>query len=440
MEARMKNSFSHIPEILYEGVKSKNPFAFKYYNAQRKVSAKTMEEHLRFSLAYWHSFCAGGTDPFGLATWQRPWNDVQDPLKKAASRVHAMFDFAEKLAVPFFCFHDRDLAPEMDTLSQSNKALDSVVRVIKKRMKDSSVKLLWGTANLFSHPRYMHGAATSPDPRVFAHAAAQVKKAMEITKELGGSNYVFWGGREGYETLLNTDMQLERDNLARFMHMAKEYAKEINFTGQLLVEPKPKEPTKHQYDFDVAAVIGFLHHYDLIQHVKLNIETNHATLSGHSMQHELYHARIHGLLGSVDANQGDLLLGWDTDQFPTDIYTSIFVMYEILKNNGLGNGGLNFDAKLRRGSYTLEDMIYAHIAGMDTFARGLLIAEKILKDGALEDVVAYRYEGYTSGIGEKIVQGATNFSELATIAHSEPEFLPSSGNQELLEALVNTYI
>lgn len=436
----MNNYFSQIPEIRYEGAKSKNPFAFKYYNAQKKVGTKTMEDHLRFSLAYWHSFCAGGTDPFGLATWQRPWNDVQDPMKKATCRVHAMFDFAEKLSIPFFCFHDRDIAPEMETLSQSNKVLDAVVRVVKKRMKDSSVKLLWGTANLFSHPRYMHGAATSSDPRVFAHAAAQVKKAMEVTAELGGNNYVFWGGREGYETLLNTNMQLELNNLARFLHMAKDYAKEIGFTGQLLVEPKPKEPTKHQYDSDVAAVIGFLHTYDLTNYVKLNIETNHATLSGHSVQHELYLARIHGLLGSVDANQGDLLLGWDTDQFPTDIYTSIFVMYEILKNNGLGDGGLNFDAKVRRGSYTLEDMVYAHIAGMDSFARGLIIATKLLQDGVLEDAVARRYEGYTRGIGAKIAQGTINFAELATIAETESACLPSSGNQELLESLVNAYI
>ncbi len=436
----MTHYFSHIPKITYEGAKSKNPCAFKYYHAQKKVGSKTMEEHLRFSLAYWHSFVSGGSDPFGLNAWQRPWNEEQEPMKRAEKRVHAMFEFAEKLSIPFFCFHDRDIAPEMETLSESNKALDAVVRIVKKRMKDSPVRLLWGTANLFSHPRYMHGAATSPDPRVFAHAAAQVKKALEVTQELEGSNYVFWGGREGYETLLNTNMQLELDNLARFMHMAKDYAREIGFAGQLLVEPKPKEPTKHQYDFDVATVIGFLHKYELIDHVKLNIETNHATLSGHSMQHELQLARIHGLLGSVDANQGDLLLGWDTDQFPTDLYTSVFVMYEVLKNKGLTSGGLNFDAKLRRGSYTLEDMVYAHIAGMDSFARGLCIAAKMLKDGVVEAAITKRYVGYTQGIGEKITRGETSLAELAAHAEQHKNVLPASGNQELLEAVVNSYV
>lgn len=437
----MPKYFSSIPSISYEGPKSKNPFAFKYYDRDKKVGSKTMEEHLRFSVAYWHTFTGSGSDPFGAPTMQRPWDDISDAVKKAEARAAALFEFAEKLGIPFFCFHDRDIAPEEKTLSQTEKTLDGIVRIIKTRMADSPVQLLWGTANLFSHPRYMHGAATSPDPRVYAHAAAQVKKALEVTLELGGRNYVFWGGREGYETLLNTDMKLELDNLARFMHMAKDYAREIGFTGQFLFEPKPKEPTKHQYDFDVASVIGFLHKYQLAKHVKLNVETNHATLAGHSMQHELHLARINKMLGSVDANQGDPLLGWDTDQFPTDLYGCVFAMYEILKNKGIAPGGLNFDAKVRRGSYDVADLFHAHIAGMDAFARGLIIAAKMLRDKALDAPLEERYAGYrNTEVGQKIVSGKTTLTELASYARKQDAFVPASGRQELLENIVNSYI
>lgn len=435
----MKEYFKDIPRIAYEGKNSDNPLAFKFYNPDELVGDKTMKDHLKFSIAFWHTFTGGGVDPFGTATMQRPWDSITDPMEKAKARVEAAFEFFDKLGVEYFCFHDRDIAPEGDTLAETNKNLDEIVALIKEKMSSSNVKLLWGTASLFTNPRFLHGASTSNNADVFAYAAAQTKKALEVTHELGGAGYTFWGGREGYETLLNTDMKLELDNMARFMHMAVDYAKEIGFNGTFYIEPKPKEPTKHQYDFDSATVVGFLKNYGLDKHFKLNIETNHATLAGHTMQHELHYARINGMLGSVDANQGDMLLGWDTDQFPTDLYVTTMAMYEILKNGGLGSGGLNFDAKPRRASFEPADLFYSHIAGMDAFAQGLKIAHRMLEDGKLEDFVKERYSSYSTGIGADIVNGKLGFKELEEYIMNK-KIVNTSGRQELLEAIVNQYI
>lgn len=436
----MSEVFKGVSRIKYEGPESKNPLAFKHYNPEELVGDKTMEDHLRFSVAYWHTFTGQGVDPFGAGTMNRPWDQASDPLSAAKERMVAAFEFMSKLGVPYFCFHDRDIAPEGANLRETNKNLDVIVDLAKQLMKETGIKLLWGTANLFTHPRYVHGAATSCNADVFAYAAAQVKKALEITKELGGENYVFWGGREGYETLLNTDMKLELDNFARFLHMAVDYAKEIGFTGQFLIEPKPKEPTKHQYDFDAASVHAFLQKYDLDKHFKLNIEANHATLAGHTFQHELHYARINGLLGSVDANQGDTLLGWDTDQMPTDLYTTTLTMYEILKNGGLAPGGLNFDAKVRRGSFELNDLFYGHIAGMDAFAYGLKVAHKLMQSGELEQFIEERYASYRSGIGKQIVDGTADFKQLEAYALELPEVTNQSGRQEVLETIINRYL
>lgn len=435
----MSEYFNNVADIEYEGKGSKNPLAFKYYNPEEKIGDKTMEEHLRFSMAYWHTLTAKGQDPFGVGTAIRPWEKGSE-MDIAKARMEAAFEFMKKIKMPFFCFHDRDIAPEGETLAETNKNLDEIVEFAKPLMKDSGIQLLWGTANLFGHPRFVHGASTTCNADVYAYAAAQVKKAMEITKELGGQDYVFWGGREGYETLLNTDMALENDNFARFLHMAVDYAKEIGFTGQFLIEPKPKEPTKHQYDFDVTTVLGFLRKYDLDKDFKVNIEANHATLAGHTFQHELHVARINEVLGSVDANQGDLLLGWDTDQFPTNLYDTTLAMYEILKNGGLHSGGLNFDAKVRRASFQPDDLFYGHIAGMDTFAKGLRVAHKLLEDGVLEEFVAKRYNSFTNGIGEDIVDGKVGFKELEAYALKNGPITNVSGRQEMLEAIVNQYM
>ena len=437
----MSEYFKNIPQIKYEGPKSDNPLAFKYYNPDEVIGGKTLKEHLRFAVAYWHTFQGRGSDPFGLdGAALRPWDHITDSMDLAKAKVEANFEFCEKLGVPFFCFHDRDIAPEADNLRETNKRLDVIVAAIKDRMKNSSVKLLWGTTNAFSHRRFTHGASTSNNAAVFAYAAAQVKKAMEITKELGGQNYVFWGGREGYETLLNTDMKLELDNLARFLRMAVEYKKEIGFDGQLLIEPKPKEPTKHQYDFDASTVLGFLKTYGLDKEFKLNIEANHATLAAHTFQHELYVARINNALGSIDANQGDLLLGWDTDQFPTNIYETTLAMMEVIKMGGFTKGGLNFDAKVRRASFEPIDLFYGHIAGMDAFAQGFKIAYRIIEDGVFDKFVSERYASFTKGIGKDIVDGKVGFKELEAyvLEHGEPEI--TSGRQELLEAILNQYV
>ncbi|MEK3888123.1 xylose isomerase [Bacillus sp. FSL K6-3431] len=431
--------FEKVNNIQYEGSGSKNPLAFKYYNPKEIVNGQTMEELLRFSVAYWHTFTADGTDPFGVGTAVRPWNNLQG-MDLAKARVEAAFELFEKIDVPFFCFHDADIAPEADTLKGTYENLDVITAMIKDYMKDSKVKLLWNTANMFTHPRYVHGAATSSNADVYAFSAAKVKKGLETAKELGAENYVFWGGREGYDTLLNTDMKLEQDNLARFFHMAVDYAKEIGFDGPFLIEPKPKEPTKHQYDFDVATGLAFLKNYGLDEHFKFNIEANHATLAGHTFEHELRVARINGMLGSVDANQGDTLLGWDTDEFPTDLYSTTLAMYEILQNGGLGKGGLNFDAKVRRGSFEPEDLFYAHIAGMDSFAVGLKVANKLLEDRALEEFIDKRYQSYTEGIGLDIVEGRADFHKLEKYALELGEIKNISGRQERLQGIVNQYL
>ena len=430
-----------IDKIRYEGSKSTNPFAFKYYNPEERILRKPMKDHLKFSLAYWHALTGSGADPFGNATMERSWDETVDPIEKAKARVKAAFEIMEKLGLEYFCFHDRDIAPEQETLEKTNQVLDEIVEVIEREMNRTGIKLLWGTANLFSNKRFVNGASTSPNADVFAYAAAQVKKAMEITKRLNGAGYVFWGGREGYETLLNTDMKLEQDNFARFLHMAVDYAAEIGFGGQFYIEPKPKEPTKHQYDFDSATVISFLRKHKLDKHFKLNIETNHATLATHTMNHELRLAADNGMLGSVDANQGDLLLGWDTDQFPTDLYDAVLVMYEILRAGGFKTGGLNFDAKVRRSSFTEEDLLIAHIAGMDTYAAGLRIAARLWRDKVLENNLKQRYRSYTQGIGKDIVERKVGFKELAEYVKDKKTLEPNeSGKQEWLEAVINQYI
>ena len=428
------------PEIQYEGPKSKNPFAFKYYNPEEVVMGRTMKELCRFAMSYWHTLTYMGRDPFGGDTMFRPWDNTADDMQKAIERVHAAFEFMEKMQIPFFCFHDADIAPRAATLRETNQRLDEIVKVIREEMERTGIKCLWGTTNAFGDDKFVHGAGTSCNATVFAYAAAQIKKAMEITKELGGENYVFWGGREGYETLLNTDMGLELDNLARLLRMAVDYADEIGFTGQLLIEPKPKEPTKHQYDFDSAAVLAFLRKYDLIDHFKLNIEANHATLAQHTFQHELNNCRINGVLGSVDANQGDPMLGWDTDQFPTNVYDTTLAMYEVLMDGGFTKGGLNFDSKVRRGSFEEDDLFLAYIAGMDTFARGLKVAAKLIEDRVFENFKEQRYASYREGIGKDIVDGKVGFAELEAYALEHGTSKNTSGRQEMLEMILNLYI
>jgi xylose isomerase len=436
----MSEYFKNVGKIQFEGKKSDNSMAYKYYNENEVVGGKTMKDHLRFAVAYWHTFQGTGGDPFGSGTAVRPWDGINNAMDLAKAKVEANFEFCEKLGVPFFCFHDRDIAPEGDTLKETNKNLDEIVSQIKDRMKNSSVKLLWGTTNAFSNPRFVHGASTSCNADVFAYAAAQVKKAMEVTKELGGLNYVFWGGREGYETLLNTDMKLELDNMGRFLKMAVDYAKEIGFTGQFLIEPKPKEPMKHQYDVDTATVLSFLKAHGLEKSFKMNVEANHATLAAHSFQHELRVCRDNDVLGSIDANQGDLMLGWDTDQFPTNIYDTTLAMYEVIKAGGFTSGGLNFDSKVRRGSFEPEDLFLGHIAGMDTFAKGLKIAHKIIEDGKMDKFVEERYASYSTGIGADIISGKVGFKELEKYAMENDQVKNKSGRQEMLESMLNRYI
>ncbi|MFO1095134.1 MAG: xylose isomerase [Planctomycetaceae bacterium] len=437
----MSEFFPGVPKIPYEGPKSKNPLAFKHYNPDEVVEGQKLRDLLRFSVCYWHTFRGTGSDPFGAATLQRPWDDGSNSLENALKRVDAAFEFIGKLGAPFYCFHDRDIAPEGNSLRESNKLLDAVVKQLKDKQEASGIKLLWGTANLFSHPRFMHGAATSCNADVFAFAAAQVKKAIEVTHELGGVNYVFWGGREGYQNLYNTDLNRELSHLAYFMHKAHEHAKSIGFKGQFLFEPKPKEPTKHQYDFDAAACLNFIGRHGLDGIVKLNIETNHATLAGHTMMHELEYARIHNALGSIDANTGDLLLGWDTDQFPTDIYLTTQIMLVILKQKGLTPGGVNFDAKVRRESFEPIDLFHAHIGGMDAFARGTKIAARIRADGVLDKFVQQRYRSFDSGIGKQIDEGKATFAELEAYMLEKGEAAANeSGRQEYLENLINDYL
>lgn len=431
--------FLNISNIKYEGVKSKNPFSFKHYNKDEIIGGKKMSEHLKFSMAYWHTIVADGTDMFGVGTIDKSLGE-KDPIEIYKKKVYAAFEIMNKLGIEYFCFHDRDIAPEGKSLSEFQQNLDVIVPIIKEQMNKYGIKLLWGTANCFTAPKYMHGASTSCCADAFAYAAAQVKKAIDITIELGGNGYVFWGGREGYETLLNTNMALEQDNYARFLKMAVEYARSKGYDGDFYIEPKPKEPTKHQYDFDASTVLAFLRKYGLEKDFKLNIEANHATLAGHTFEHELCVCRVNNVLGSVDANQGDCHLGWDTDQFPTDVYSATFAMLEILRAGGFTNGGLNFDAKTRRGSNTIEDIFLAHIAGMDAFALGLRNAYKIIEDGRIDEFVKKRYSSYKSGMGAKIVNGETDLNELSEYALSLNEVKPESGRQEYLESVINSII
>jgi xylose isomerase len=434
--------FPEVQTIRYEGPGTTNPLAFRHYNPDEVVEGKTMRDHLRFSVAYWHTLRGMGGDPFGPGCAVRPWEDGTDSLEMAVTRVRVAFELMEKLGTPFYCFHDRDVAPEGKTLAETNKNLDAVVKVLKEEQDRTGIRLLWGTANLFSHPRYVHGAATSPNADVFAYAAAQVKKAMEVTHELGGANYLFWGGREGYMNLYNTDLKRELDHYAKFLHLAVDYKKKLGFPGQLLIEPKPKEPTTHQYDFDAASCLAFLRGYGLADHFKLNIETNHATLAGHTMMHELTYASAYGMLGSIDANRGDLLLGWDTDQFPTDLYLTTQCMLVILAQpGGLNTGGVNFDAKVRRESFDPVDLFHAHIGGMDAFAAGLKIAARIRQDGLLREFVQKRYASWDGGIGKQIENGEVGLAELERYMLEKGN--PSaniSGRQEMLENLINRYL
>jgi xylose isomerase len=433
--------FPDVPRIQYEGPKSRNPLAFRWYNPTEVIDGKTMKEHLRFSIVYWHTMRGTGSDPFGPGTALRPWDDGSQSVENALKRAEVAFELFEKLNAPYYAFHDRDVAPEGNSLRETNTNFERVAEHLKSLQQSTGVKLLWGTANMFSHPRFMHGAATTCNADVFAYAAAQVKKAMEVTHQLGGENYVFWGGREGYQCLYNTDMKRELDHLARFFHMAVDYAKQIGFHGQFLIEPKPKEPTKHQYDSDAAACLNFLRAYDLLPYFKLNLETNHATLAGHTMMHELDYAGMQGALGSIDANTGDLLLGWDTDQFPTDYYLTTQTMLTILKYGGFKTGGVNFDAKVRRESFEPIDLFYAHIGGMDAFARGLRIAAEIRKEGLLAEFVKNRYRSWDSGLGAEIEKGSATFNSLESYMLEKGEPNPNeSGRQEMLENIFNLYL
>ncbi len=437
----MNRFFSNIKPIPFEGPRTKNRLAFRHYNAQEKIGGKTMRDHLRFAVCWWHTIRGTGQDPFGPGCHKRPWSLTDLSMQAHRDRAEAMFEFTMKLGAPFYCFHDRDVSPEGATLQESHDNLDEIAALMAKLQKQTGVRLLWGTANLFSHPRYNQGAGSSPFFDSFAFAAAQIRKCLEVTKALGGAGYVFWGGREGYMNLNNTDMKRELDHIAALFRMAVEYKKKIGFKGQFLIEPKPKEPTKHQYDYDAAATYAFLVENGLERDFKLNLETNHATLAGHNMRHEMEWAVDRGMLGSMDANTGDLLLGWDTDEFLTDIYQTTFVMMSILRNGGL-KGGINFDARVRRESVEPDDLFHAHIGSMDAFARGLRIAHRIMKDGALERFKRARYASWNSSLGKKVESGKATLEEIERYAlrvGATPEFNPS-GRQELLENLINDYV
>jgi xylose isomerase len=436
----MSEAFPDIPRIQYEGPNSKNPLAFKQYNPDEAIGGKSMKEHMRFAAAYWHVMRNPLGDPFGPGTAKMPWDDGSDSVENAVNRVDVFFEFMDKIGIDYYCFHDRDVAPELETLQASNEALDRVADRLLQRQQETGKKLLWGTACLFIHPRFAQGGATSPYLDVFAHGAAQVKKAIEVTHRLGGLGYVFWGGREGYSSLINTDMKRELDHLARFMHMAVDWKKEIGFDGPFYIEPKPREPTTHQYDSDAAACLNFLREHDLLEHFKLNIETNHATLAGHTMQHDLTVAANADALGSIDANRGDELIGWDTDQFPTDIYLTTQIMLVVLNMGGFTTGGLNFDAKRRRESHEPIDLFHCHIGGMDAFARGLKIANAIIEDGRLGDFVKARYSSWDSDLGQKIESGNASLAELETLALRNNISDIPSGRQEMLENLINEFI
>ena len=437
----MSEIFKGIGTIAYEGPKSTNPLSFKFYDANKMILGKPMKEHLPFSLAWWHALCGAGTDMFGPGTANKAFGAEEvGTMEHARAKVDAGFEIMTKLGIEAFCFHDVDLVPEADDINETNRRLDEITDYILEKMQATGIRCLWGTANMFSNPRFMNGAGSTNAADVFCFAAAQTKKALDMTVKLGGTGYVFWGGREGYETLLNTDVKFEQENIAKLMKMAVEYGRKIGFTGDFYIEPKPKEPMKHQYDFDAATAIGFLRQYGLDQDFKMNIEANHATLAGHTFQHDLRISAINGMLGSVDANTGDLLLGWDTDEFPKDVYDTTMCMYEILKAGGL-TGGLNFDAKNRRSSYTMEDIFHSLILGMDTFALGLIKAAALIEDGRIDQFVEERYASYQSGIGAKIRKDETSLEELAAYAAEmkQPE-LPGSGRQEYLESVVNSVL
>lgn len=431
--------FPNVDTIQYEGAKTENPFAFRHYNPDEVVMGKTMKEHLRFAVAYWHTMTQDGSDPFGSPVNQRTWFG-ETPMETAKNRVDAFFEILTKLGVEYFCFHDVDVAPEGDSLEEFFQNLDEITDLIKEKMDETGIKLLWNTANMFSHPRFVHGAASSSNADVFAYAAAQVKKGLDISKKLGGENYVFWGGREGYESLLNTDMKFEQDNIARLFKMAIAYGEKIGHKPQFLLEPKPKEPSKHQYDFDAATTMAFIQKYGLEGDFKLNLEANHATLAGHTFEHELNVARCYDALGSIDANQGDTLLGWDTDEFPTNIYDTTLAMYEILENGGIAPGGINFDSKVRRSSFEMEDLFLAHIAGMDTFARGLKTAAALKEDRFFDDIKEKRYASYKEGIGAKIVADEENLETLTEYALEHDDITNESNHLEYVKSRLNDYI
>ena len=436
----MAEIFTGLPKVEYRGPQSRDPLAFKFYEADKVVLGKPMKEHLRFAMAWWHNICATGADMFGPGTAGKLFGEAAaGTMEHAHAKVEAAFEFMDKLGVDYFCFHDVDLVPEAADIRLTNKRIDEVAAHIAEKQAKSGKKLLWGTANMFSDPRYMNGAGSSNSAEVYCFAAAQIKKALEVTVKLGGKGYVFWGGREGYETLLNTDVAFEQDNIAALMRMAVEYGRSIGFDGDFYIEPKPKEPMKHQYDFDAATAAGFLKKYGLDKDFKLNIEANHATLAGHTFQHDLRIAAVEGLFGSVDANQGDLLLGWDTDEFPWSVYETTFAMYEILKAGGFTNGGLNFDSKNRRPSYTYEDMFKGFILGMDSFALGLVKAAAIIEDGRIDAFIKERYSSYEkTEYGKKIRSGKATLAELAAVAEGlGAPALPGPGRQEELQSIVN---
>ncbi len=437
----MNNYFDQLDQVRYEGTQSTNPLAFRHYNPDEVIMGKTMAEHLRFAACYWHTFCWNGADMFGVGAFSRPWQQPGDELALAKQKADVAFEFFRKLNVPYYCFHDIDVSPEGKSLKEYLHNFAVMTDVLEEKQQSSGVKLLWGTANCFTNPRYAAGAATNPNPDVFAYAAAQVFSAMSATKRLGGENYVLWGGREGYESLLNTDLRQEREQLGRFMQMVVEHKHKIGFKGTLLIEPKPQEPTKHQYDYDVATVYGFLKQFGLENEVKMNIEANHATLAGHTFHHEIASAIALGVFGSVDANRGDPQLGWDTDQFPNSVEENALIMYEILKAGGFTTGGLNFDSKVRRQSTDKYDLFYSHIGGMDTMAMALKVAAKMIEGGDLNQNVAKRYAGWSSDLGQQILQGNYSLDTLAK--HAEQQNLDpkhQSGHQELLENVVNRYL
>jgi xylose isomerase len=435
-----KEYYKGISKIKFEGPESDNPLAFKYYDPEKVVAGKTMKEHFKFAIAYWHSFCGVGSDPFGPGTQNFEWDKSPDPVQAAKDKADAAFEFISKMGFEYFCFHDYDLIREGSSLIESEKRLNTIVEYIKEKKSNSGIKLLWGTANCFSNPRYMNGAATNPNFNIVARAGAQVKLALDATIALNGENYVFWGGREGYMSLLNTDMGRELDHMGQFLTMAKDYARAQGFTGTFFIEPKPMEPMKHQYDFDSATAIGFLKEYGLEKDFKLNIEVNHATLAQHTMQHELAVAAKAGMLGSIDANRGDYQNGWDTDQFPNNIQETTEAMLVFLEAGGLKGGGINFDAKIRRNSTDIEDIFYAHIGGADTFARALMTADKIISSSSYSELRRKRYQTFDSGNGKDFENGKLELNDLYNIAKDSNEIALESGKQELFENIINQYI